>query len=146
MERIEHTTREIELHPLKDPGLVVPWSVEYLFDVITKEGEKKRIKKLWLDPIRLGVYIAPSRVKRAMSPLEKTVERKNPLFDEYLNWLKENHGADSLYKKDLEMLENAAAITVTATYRRRIFEGLPYTNIHHVIQKIKAHISGACID
>ena len=146
MESLISTRSKLRLPPSSDLGLFVPWSVEYLFDVITKEGEKKNIKKLSLDPKRLDIYVTGYQVRKALSPLEKTIESKNPLFQNYFSWLKEKYGTDPQYKEDLEMLENAAAIIVTATCGKIIWEGLPYSDIHFATRRIRALRRGDIIE
>jgi len=109
-------------------GLSPESSIEYLFFVITREGEKKLIKGIRLDPKRLGVHMSVYDLRGPLFSPEKVVESKNPLFQGYLGWLKEKHGKNPAYNEALEMLENATAIVVTATYGRRIFDG-PYSDI-----------------
>jgi hypothetical protein len=89
----------------------------YLFDVITKEGEKKRIENIDLDPERLASHrpLEPEDFPRF--GYQQTIESQNIKFREYLNELNKHYGNGPRYKYDLKLLNTATAIVMTAALR-----------------------------
>jgi len=149
MERLTSSRSKVGLLFSADLGLLSRFLDEprtkYLFDVITKEGERKHIKGISLDPQGLGVHVSVYDLKRPLFSQEKVIESKNPLFQVYLSRLKKEHGTDPNYKEALEMLEDATAIIVTATYEKRILGAPPYTDIHFATREIRALRRGEII-
>lgn len=152
MRDIESRGNIVGFPPSSEHTGLPPWpKIEYLFDVITKEGEKKPIRKLRLDPNSLGVYVTDYEVRRSLSSLEKTIESKNSLFKDYLTLLKEEHGTNPVYKEDLEMLEDAAAIVITPVYQSigppqlkllKLKNSLYY---RQVFRQIQDHVNGTVV-